>query len=149
MIRVSLQGRSILCAQLLVHISRTYFDHLFFRYLFIEYEDAETAQQAVKGTDGHKLDKQHIFSVNLFTDIDKYSNIDEHWDPPKPQEYKDRGNLRSWLLNPDSYDQYSVLSDDGAQVTIYLNTPHDPVVLRDRETWTEAIVQWSPLGNND
>lgn len=93
------------------------------------------------------MDKQHIFSVNLFTDIDKYSNIEEKWEPPKPQPYKDRGNLRSWLLNPDCYDQYSVLSDDGGLVTIYLNTPHDPVVLKERESWTEAIVQWSPLGN--
>lgn len=115
--------------------------------MFVEYETPEVALEAVKAADGHHLDKQHVFAVNLFTDIEKYSSIEEKWDPPERQPYKDRGNLRSWLLEPDCYDQYSVLSDEGKLVTVYKNATPDPIVLKERKNWTDAVVIWSPLGN--
>lgn len=43
-----------------------------FRYIFLEYSAPSHAHEAVKNADGYKLDKQHTFRVNLFTDFDKY-----------------------------------------------------------------------------
>lgn len=40
-------------------------------YIFLEYGNAQNAAEAVKATNGCKLDKQHTFSVNLFTDLNK------------------------------------------------------------------------------
>lgn len=42
-----------------------------FRYIFLEYASPAHALDAVKNADGYKLDKQHTFRVNLFTDFDK------------------------------------------------------------------------------
>ena len=57
--------------------------------MFLEYQNPREAAEAVKSTDGYRLDKQHTFQVNLFTDFDKYSSVPEEWEPPAPQEYKD------------------------------------------------------------
>ena len=42
-----------------------------YRYFFIEYSDPSEAAEAVKTCNGYKLDKKHIFAVNMFTDFDK------------------------------------------------------------------------------
>ena len=44
---------------------------VFVRYIFLEYQNPQDAQEAVKSTNGYKLDKQHTFIVNLFSDFDK------------------------------------------------------------------------------
>lgn len=44
---------------------------LVLRYIFLEYLSPNQALEAVKNADGYKLDKQHTFRVNLFTDFDK------------------------------------------------------------------------------
>lgn len=46
-----------------------------YRYIFLEYASPNQALEAVKNADGYKLDKQHTFRVNLFTDFDKYVSI--------------------------------------------------------------------------
>lgn len=43
----------------------------FCRYIFLEFQSHHEASEAVKATDGYKLDKQHTFAVNLFSDFDK------------------------------------------------------------------------------
>lgn len=40
-------------------------------YAFIEYLNESFAREAVERFNNHKLDKQHTFLVNLFTDYDK------------------------------------------------------------------------------
>lgn len=40
-------------------------------YAFMEYKKSEMAEDAVKLMDKHKLDKNHTFAVNLFTDFQK------------------------------------------------------------------------------
>ena len=42
-----------------------------FRYIFLEYSNPASAQEAVKMTNGYKLDKAHTFAVNVFSDYDK------------------------------------------------------------------------------
>ena len=114
--------------------------------MFIEYKTREAAADAVRLYDGHKLDKTHIFIVNLFTDIDKYSNIPDEWEPPQPNPYVDRGNLKSWLQNPDAYDEFSVVHDGGQVTSVYLNSLPEPKVLKSRPQWTDTVVVWSPKG---
>ena len=57
--------------------------------MFLEYSSPREAAEAVKNTDGYKLDKQHTFQVNLFTDFDKYADVPDEWEAPEPQPYKD------------------------------------------------------------
>lgn len=59
----------------------------------MEYKDKASAEEAVRKRNNYKLDKQHRFICNLFTDFDKYSNIPEELIPPKPQPYKVINNL--------------------------------------------------------
>ena len=53
------------------HNSDTMFSYFNFRYMFIEYSNPTSAADAVKNTNGYKLDKAHTFAVNLFSDYDK------------------------------------------------------------------------------
>uniref|UniRef100_A0A8C9LAJ6 Eukaryotic translation initiation factor 3 subunit B n=1 Tax=Pavo cristatus TaxID=9049 RepID=A0A8C9LAJ6_PAVCR len=54
-------------------------------YIFLEYMSPSHAVDAVKNADGYKLDKQHTFRVNLFTDFDKYMTISDEWEIPEKQ----------------------------------------------------------------
>ncbi|CAG0900020.1 unnamed protein product [Darwinula stevensoni] len=115
-------------------------------YMFLEYSSPVNAANAVKTTNGYKLDKAHTFCVNVFTDFEKYASIPEDWIPPEPQPFKDHGDLRSWLTNPDCYDQYSVIYEGGEKTAIYLNSFPEPSLIEQRARWTETYVRWSPLG---
>merc|ERR1712059_169519 len=115
-------------------------------YIFLEFNSHSNAVEAVKTTNNYKLDKQHTFQVNLFSDFDRFENIPDVWEPPMPQEYKDQGNLRSWLLEPDAVDQFSVIHKEGNEVTVFANHVADPVEVQSRPRWTETYVRWSPLG---
>lgn len=92
------------------------------------------AVAAVKSMNHYKLDKAHTFKVNLFTDFKKYENIPEDWEPPTPQPYKAAGDLHYYLLDPDAYDQYCVLSGNGAAVAvqIWLNSAPEPSMVEER-----------------
>lgn len=115
-------------------------------YIFLEFSNHTNALEAVKSTNNYKLDRQHTFTVNLFSDFDKYLNISEDWEPPKVQPYKDQGNLRLWLQEPDGCDQYAMIHKGGEEVTVFTNTQPDPVESQSRQRWTETYVKWSPLG---
>ncbi|XP_070617473.1 eukaryotic translation initiation factor 3 subunit B [Erythrolamprus reginae] len=115
-------------------------------YIFLEYMSPTHALDAVKNTDGYKLDKQHTFRVNLFTDFDKYMTISDEWEIPEKQPFKDLGNLRYWLEDPDCRDQYSVIFESGDRTSIYWNDAKDPVTIEERARWTETYVRWSPRG---
>ncbi|KAI0236576.1 Eukaryotic translation initiation factor 3 subunit B [Lamellibrachia satsuma] len=114
-------------------------------YIFLEYRNPRDAQEAVATANGYKLDKQHTFIVNLFSDFDKYKDVPDTWTEPEPAPYKDRGNLRQWLLDPHCYNQYSVIYEGGEKTAIFLNTS-EPSVLEERARWTETYARWSPQG---
>lgn len=40
-------------------------------YCFLEYKNAENAEEAVKTLNNHRLDRRYTFAVNLFTDFQK------------------------------------------------------------------------------
>lgn len=107
-------------------------------YGFFEFENEQTAQEAVKQTDGYRLDKNHTFSVCLMSDFDRLTQV--------PSESIDFDNLHAWLIEADAVDQFAVQSDDPKKTTIYANALSQPIVLEDRNKWTENIFVWSPKG---
>ncbi|CAF92736.1 unnamed protein product, partial [Tetraodon nigroviridis] len=115
-------------------------------YIFLEYAAPTQALEAVKNADGYKLDKQHTFRVNLFTDFDKYMNISDEWETPEKQPFKDFGNLRHWIEDPDCRDQYSVIYEAGERTAIFNNDSKDAITVEERARWTETYVRWSPKG---
>jgi translation initiation factor 3 subunit B len=115
-------------------------------YCFLEFQNAREAMDAVTATNGYKLDKQHTFAVNPFTDFDKCANVLNDWVPPAPTPYSDQGNLLHWLMDPRCVDQFSVIYEGGERTAIYQNMPGEPVSLQSRQRWTETYVRWSPRG---
>uniref|UniRef100_A0A3B4GC99 Eukaryotic translation initiation factor 3 subunit B n=1 Tax=Pundamilia nyererei TaxID=303518 RepID=A0A3B4GC99_9CICH len=115
-------------------------------YIFLEYASPTQALEAVKNADGYKLDKQHTFRVNLFTDFDKYMNISDEWEAPAKQPFKDFGNMRHWIEDPDCRDQYSVIYEAGERTAIFSNDAKESITVEERARWTETYVRWSPKG---
>ncbi|XP_046959544.1 eukaryotic translation initiation factor 3 subunit B [Vanessa cardui] len=115
-------------------------------YIFLEYSNPQNAAEAVQATNNCKLDKQHTFLVNLFTDFKKYSDIPKEWEPPAPQPFKVQSDLQWYLMDPDAYDQFLVGIGTGVALQVWQNTLPEPVVLQERPNWTETYAVWSPLG---
>ncbi|XP_033630442.1 eukaryotic translation initiation factor 3 subunit B-like [Asterias rubens] len=115
-------------------------------FIFLEFSSPVNAMEAAKQMNGYRLDKTHMFSVNLFSDIDKYAQIEDKWEPPKPEPYKDFGNMRFWLQEQDCNDQYSVIFDGGEKTSIFANSSTDATLVEERKHWTETYVRWSPQG---
>jgi len=127
-------------------------------YMFIEYQDSNTAAEAIKTMDGYKFDKNHTLMVNLFTDFEKYENITEDWKTPEPQPYRDAGNLWYYLLEPDAFDQFLIVkigvSKGGPgghaipsnDVQVWTNSSPEPTEVLNRQGGTETIAKWSPNG---
>uniref|UniRef100_A0A8D3BII2 Eukaryotic translation initiation factor 3 subunit B n=1 Tax=Scophthalmus maximus TaxID=52904 RepID=A0A8D3BII2_SCOMX len=107
---------------------------------------SHSGPRGVKNADGYKLDKQHTFRVNLFTDFDKYMTISDEWETPEKQPFKDFGNMRHWIEDPDCRDHYSVIYESGERTAIFSNDAKEPIVAEERARWTETYVRWSPKG---
>jgi len=116
-------------------------------YMFLEFSRHEDAVEAVKATNNYKLDKHHFFTVNLFSDFEKYEDISTEWEPPKEQPYVDQGNRKSFLLNENAHDQYAVVYNGGEKVGVFRNALPEATTVDERERWTESYVKWSPQGS--
>lgn len=101
-------------------------------YIFLEYSNPAHALEAVNLTNNFKLDKQHTFQVNLFTDFAKFEEIPDKWEPPQPEPYEGQADLHYFLLEPDAFDQYAVLTHNGQSVQIWQNTLPEPSVVEER-----------------
>lgn len=101
-------------------------------YIFIEYSSPQHAAEAVKLTNNLKLDKNHTFQVNLFTDFTKYEDIPDEWEPPKPEPYQGQPDLHHYLLEPDAYDHFTVVQAQTQNVQFWQNTQPDPTLLEER-----------------
>lgn len=99
--------------------------------MFIEYENEISAQEAVSQLNGYRLDRQHTFKTNLFSDFEKYKQMSTKSEIEQPVPYKNPGNLMWWLLKPDCHDQFCILSGD-MFTTVYQNTPNQPTELMKR-----------------
>lgn len=115
-------------------------------FMFVEYETAQQAQNAVRTLNGKKLDKAHTLVANLFTDVDKYANIDDDLQLPEDEEYAEHEHLRSWMADQGGRDQLVIFKGD--EVSINWNKKSDqPESVVARNHWTETYTQWSPLGS--
>jgi hypothetical protein len=47
-------------------------------------QEAEVAREK---TNGYKLDKSHIFAVNMFDDFEKYMKVPDEWAPAEIKPY--------------------------------------------------------------
>lgn len=65
--------------------------------------------------------------------------------------YLVKGNLRSWLLDENCYDQCSVIYNQGGQVAIAQCTPQELKVVTEREVCLEVYfkkeILWFQVGN--
>eukprot|EP00252_Welwitschia_mirabilis_P007653 TRINITY_DN1925_c0_g1_i1.p1 TRINITY_DN1925_c0_g1~~TRINITY_DN1925_c0_g1_i1.p1 ORF type:complete len:724 (+),score=157.56 TRINITY_DN1925_c0_g1_i1:218-2389(+) len=115
-------------------------------YCFIEYSTPQEAQTARDQTNGYKLDKSHVFAVNMFDDFEKYMKISNEWVPPETKPYTPGENLQHWLADERGRDQFVIRANTDTEV--YWNDPRQqkPEQVYHRSFWTESFVQWSPLG---
>ena len=56
----------------------------------MEFKTAEEANHALNSMNGHPFDSKHIFLINHFTDVEKYSDLDEVFVEPEPEQYQPR-----------------------------------------------------------
>ncbi|VDN41422.1 unnamed protein product [Gongylonema pulchrum] len=125
-------------------------------YCFLEYPSSEIADSATAILNGYVLDKNHTFTANLFSDMNKFEKPDENWKPPEPRPYHNINNMWSWLQNEKCYDQFAVHYERDAGpkfgplspfVSVYeYRKGQDPVQVTERHYWTETIFKWSPSG---
>ena len=54
----------------------------------MEFKNADDAAYAMAAMNGHPFDAKHTFFVNLFTDVERFADLDETWVEPEPEPYK-------------------------------------------------------------
>jgi len=62
----------------------------------------------------------------------RYEDVPNEWEPPEPQPYVEQGNLHYYMLDPDAYDQYCIVTGGGSNVQIWQNSAPDPTKLEER-----------------
>ncbi|KAL6964896.1 Eukaryotic translation initiation factor 3 subunit B [Sarracenia purpurea var. burkii] len=104
------------------------------------------AELAKEKTHNYKLDRSHIFSVNMFDDIEKFMKVPDEWAPPETKPYASGENLQQWLTDEKARDQFVIRSGTDTEV-LWNDARHlKPEPVYKRSFWTESFVQWSPLG---
>ncbi|KAG5565302.1 hypothetical protein RHGRI_001259 [Rhododendron griersonianum] len=115
-------------------------------YCFVEFNTPQEAELAKEKLHNYKLDRAHIWAVNMFDDIEKFMNVPDEWAPPETKPYVPGENLQHWLTDEKARDQFVIRSGSDTEV-LWNDARHlkpDPVYKR--QFWTESFVQWSPLG---
>nr|URM60686.1 CPP family protein [Gymnema sylvestre] len=115
-------------------------------YCFIEYNTPQEAELAREKTNGYKLDRSHVFAVNMFEDIDKYRKVPDEWAPPETKPYTPGENLQQWLTDEKARDQFVIRAGSDTEVLWNDARQLKPDPVYKRSFWTESFVQWSPLG---
>ncbi|KAJ6361221.1 hypothetical protein OIU78_001793 [Salix suchowensis] len=115
-------------------------------YCFIEYNTPQEAELAKEKTNGYKLDRAHVFAVNMIEDFNRFMKVPDEWAPPEIRPYVPGENLQHWLTDEKARDQFVIRA--GSDTEVFWNDARhlkpDPVYKR--AYWTESFVQWSPLG---
>ncbi|KAL0464310.1 UNVERIFIED_CONTAM: Eukaryotic translation initiation factor 3 subunit B [Sesamum latifolium] len=115
-------------------------------YCFIEYNTPQEAELAKEKTNGYKLDRSHIFAVNMFDDIEKFMKVPEEWAPPETKPYTPGENLQKWLTDEKARDQFVIRAGSDTEVLWNDARQSKPELVYKKAYWTESFVQWSPLG---
>ncbi|KAI3936147.1 hypothetical protein MKX01_021427 [Papaver californicum] len=120
-------------------------------YCYIEYNTSQEAALARERTHGYKLDKAHIFAVNLFDDFDKFMKVPDEWAPPEIKPYAPGENLQQWLTDEKARDQFVIRAHH--DTAVFWNDPRQsmpvPVyrreVMLDRE-FCSVVSTWDIQG---
>ncbi|XP_044985379.1 eukaryotic translation initiation factor 3 subunit B-like [Hordeum vulgare subsp. vulgare] len=117
-------------------------------YCFIEYNTPQEAELAREKTNGYKLDKSHIFAVNMFDDFEKYMKVPDEWAPAEIKPYTPGENLLKWLTDDKARDQFVIRA--GTFTEVYWNDARRamPELVYQKQYWTDSYIQWSPLGTH-
>ncbi|KAI0068380.1 translation initiation factor eIF-3b [Artomyces pyxidatus] len=116
-------------------------------YVFVEFRSAEAAAFALNEMNGHPFDAKHTFSINRFTDIEKFANLDETYVEPPREEYQAKEHLRAWLADPQGRDQYVTYRGDEVVIHWHGKPSQSEVAYEDSQNLrTELYVSWSPMG---
>ncbi|XP_015057434.1 eukaryotic translation initiation factor 3 subunit B [Solanum pennellii] len=115
-------------------------------YCFIEYNTPQEADLSKEKTHGYKLDRSHIFAVNMFEDIEKFLKVPDEWAPPEIKPYVPVEMLQKWLTDDKARDQYVIRSGGDTEVLWNDARQMKPELVYKRPYWTESFVQWSPMG---
>jgi translation initiation factor 3 subunit B len=121
-------------------------------YAIIDFSKPEEALKAVQNTNGWKLDKKHIFKVNLYDDFKKFNSLPETYEDPPEVQFEETDNVFSWLEDSESRDQYVVRYDNETEIhwsKVDGNSALDYGGDREKtdgKTWCELYVQFSPQG---
>ncbi|KAM3311366.1 hypothetical protein ACQJBY_031812 [Aegilops geniculata] len=117
-------------------------------YCFIEFNTPQEAEFAMEKTRGYKLDKSHIFSVNMFDDFEKYMKVPDEWAPAEIKPYTPGENLLKWLTDDKARDQFVIRA--GTFTEVYWNDARRamPELVYQKQYWTDSYIQWSPLGTH-
>ncbi|MQL80266.1 hypothetical protein Taro_012703, partial [Colocasia esculenta] len=115
-------------------------------YCFIEYNTPQEAELAKEKTNGYKLDKSHIFAVNMFDDFDRFMRVPDQWTPAETKPYVPGENLRKWLTDEKGRDQFVICAGQETEVLWNDARQLKPELVYRRSQWTESFVQWSSLG---
>lgn len=121
----------------------------FCRFAFIEFTNKKDAAAAVQQTDGHQLDKAHVFSVCQFSEFARIIESPDTYTAPPPPQPTERGNLRQWLLDDKARDQYVIRYADESEVLwndVQPDVKDADKVVHQRKKWTETGHTWSPHG---
>ncbi|KAG0145988.1 hypothetical protein CROQUDRAFT_657918 [Cronartium quercuum f. sp. fusiforme G11] len=114
-------------------------------YLFIELDNPQDADRAVRNLHDYPFDKKHRFTVIRFTEVERYSHVPDTFIAPVLEGYKPRGHLKSWLADPQSRDQMILYQGEDVKVAWH-GRNGAPEVAHKRTKWTEAYTAWSPEG---
>nr|P56821.1 RecName: Full=Eukaryotic translation initiation factor 3 subunit B; Short=eIF3b; AltName: Full=eIF-3-eta; AltName: Full=eIF3 p110 [Nicotiana tabacum]CAA72721.1 PRT1 protein [Nicotiana tabacum] len=115
-------------------------------YCFIEYNTPQEAELSKEKTHGYKLDRSHIFAVNMFDDIERFLKVPDEWAPPEIKPYVPGENLQQWLTDEKARDQFVIRAGNDTEVLWNDARQLKPELVYKRSFWTESFVQWSPLG---
>ncbi|KAJ1906691.1 Translation initiation factor 3 subunit b [Coemansia sp. IMI 209127] len=115
-------------------------------YAFIELESPKDAQAVIRNLNGFPLSKAHVLLVSPFMDIEKFTEVEDKYHAPPAEPFAEREHLRSWLADDYARDQFVVYT--GNKLNVYWNEASQAAEeIVSRTNWTEAYVQWSPLGS--
>eukprot|EP01097_Dermamoeba_algensis_P008409 TRINITY_DN5604_c0_g2_i5.p1 TRINITY_DN5604_c0_g2~~TRINITY_DN5604_c0_g2_i5.p1 ORF type:complete len:575 (-),score=99.34 TRINITY_DN5604_c0_g2_i5:401-2125(-) len=116
-------------------------------FAFVEFSTPQEAKAAIERTNGYKLDKAHVFTVNLYTDFRRVCSVSEEYKKPSLPEHKEPENLREWMMDIRGLSQFVCRFADDTEIfwNEVARTKLDPVLKR--KNFTDSIVQWSPHGS--
>jgi translation initiation factor 3 subunit B len=122
-------------------------------FAFLDFNTTEEAKKAVQNTNGWKLDKKHIFRVNLYDDLQKFEELPEVYKEPEQKDFQALDDPFSWLSDPESRDQYVLRFDMDTEIfwtKADATSQLDYGGEREKDmgkTWCELYVQWSTQGS--